>query len=110
MKYVIENENDLETLGKVIPIRFKQYILPYFDENSSVERADKLLNEDARNLSPHNWVYPYKAMMGMIAAKLTKNPKYDELVSIYREELAEANPVNKEEFEKLTALLEKMEG
>jgi|SRR5579859_7018822 len=106
LKYVVRNIQDLETLIKVIPIRFKQYLLPYLDANSTIERADALLNEDPRNLSPHNWVYPYKATMGLIAARLVKNPRYYELVRIYEEELAEANPINKEEFQKLKELLE----
>ncbi|GGB17592.1 hypothetical protein [Puia dinghuensis] len=106
MKFVIESPADVDTLVKVIPIRFKQYVLPYFNENSSVERADALLNEHPRDLSPHNWIYPLKATMGLIAARLVKNPDYYQLRSIYEEELAEANPTNKEEFEKLKVYLE----
>jgi hypothetical protein len=106
LQYSIKDDQDLQKLIKLIPNRFLQIILPYFDQNSSLERADALLNENPRNLPPHNWSYPYKAMMGLIAAKLTKNPKFAELRGIYEEELAPANPTLKEEFDKLKIILE----
>jgi hypothetical protein len=104
--YYINNNEDLETLTKEIPIRFKQFVLPYFDQNSSIERADALLNDNPREMSPHNCTYPYKAMMGLIAAKLTKNPRFAELKNIYEEKLAPADPSLKGEFNKLKLLLE----
>src|SRR5882757_5500371 len=103
-RYLIENEADIEILKNVIPIRFEEYVLPYFNLNSSVSRVDELLNRNQRELIIHQWLYPHRAIMGVIAAKLTNNPKFDELVTIYDEELKEAAPNYKQEFRNLKRL------
>lgn len=105
MKYLIENENDVDTLIKVIPERFEQYALPYFESNNSIAEVDKLLNENPRELSIHNLIYPIRACIGLIAAKLNHNPDFNRLVTIYDEELIDANPINKEEFIRVKTLL-----
>jgi hypothetical protein len=105
MQYLIEDDNDIDILIKVIPKRFEEYVLPYFILNSSVEKVDKLLNVNPRELTVHNWLYPSRACMGIIAAILTNNPRYVELVNTYEQELQDANPTYKKEFEDLVALL-----
>ncbi|MEQ1677947.1 MAG: hypothetical protein ABL876_14660, partial [Chitinophagaceae bacterium] len=109
ISYKIENEDDIEILKKVIPERFKEYILPYFNKNSSIEQVDKLLNEFPRELSIHNRPYPIRACIAIIAARLVRNPNYNELLKIYDEETVDANPENRKEFEDLAKLLEKEE-
>lgn len=104
-KWVIENEKDIKKLIKVIPKYFKREILRYFEENSSVASADELLNKHPREISVHNWLYPMRACLAIIAAKLNDNPKYDELVSIYEEEMEEALESYKEDFSKLKKFL-----
>jgi hypothetical protein len=47
-------------------------------------------------------------MMGLIAAKLTHNPEYDRLVSIYDPEMEKAAGDAKREYAKLKVLLSKM--
>ena len=103
--YLIENEDDIEILVKIIPKRFEQYILRYFNENSSIGRVNLLLNSNPRDLSIHNRIYPNRACIGVIAAKLTNNKDLKQLIQIYREELSEANPVSKQEFETLVKIL-----
>jgi hypothetical protein len=105
MQYLIENDEDVLTLTKVIPKRFEEYVLPYFDKNSSNEKVDELLNKNPRELCIHQWLYPLRACVGIIAAKLVKNPRYNELLCIYEEELQEAVPAYKEEFERLKLIL-----
>ena len=105
VKYVIDNQEDIEILINVIPTRVEEYILPYFEKNSSVERVDFLLNSNPRQLVIHNWLYPLRAIMGLIAAKLAHNPNFDELLRVYEEELQEANPDNKAEFEHLKLII-----
>lgn len=104
-KYMVENDSDVDVLIKVIPKRFEEYALPYFDSNSTIAEVDKLLNENPRNLSVHNLIYPIRACIGIIAAKLSNNPHFENLVSVYEEELQDANPVNKEEFDQLKRVL-----
>jgi hypothetical protein len=106
MKYLIETDKDVEVLIKVIPKRIEEYGLPFFNQNTSVEKIDQLLNTKPRQLSILNWLYPQKACMGLIAAKLINNLKYKELVCIYDEETRNANPTSRQEFLALVKLLE----
>lgn len=105
--WVVRDEKDIQKLKKVIPIYFEREILKYFNENSSVRRVDELLNKYPREISIHNWLYPLRANLAIIAAKLNKNPKYNELVAIYEEELEEAEETYKAEFNQLKEVLKK---
>jgi hypothetical protein len=106
MRYLIEDDQDVKVLIKVIPKGFIEFVLPYFDSNSSIIEVDRLLNETPRELSIHHPLYPTRACIGLIAAKLVSNPNYKELVTIYEEETREANPFYREEFERLIKLLD----
>lgn len=104
-KWIIEDHNDINKLIEVIPIYFEETILRYFNENSSVAKADELLNKYPRDLSIHKSLYPMRACLAIIAAKLNDNPKYDELVEIYEEELEEALDSYKIDFAALKKFL-----
>lgn len=104
--WLVENKIHLEELKKVIPEYIEETVLPYFEDNSSIERVDKLLNKYPRELSIHNYIYPLRANIAIIAAKLNNNPQYEKLIEIYEEELEEAEETYKEEFKKLKELLE----
>lgn len=99
--WLVEDDNDISKLVEVIPKYLKQTILPYFDQNSSVPRVDELLNKYPRELSIHNVMYPLRANIAIIAAKLNHNPKFDELLEIYDEELLDAEETYREEFLRL---------
>ncbi len=99
--WLVKDENDIYKLVQVIPEYLEDTILPYFNENSSIERVDKLLNEYPRELSIHNYLYPLRANIAIIAAKLNGNPEYGKLVEVYEEELKQAEDTYKEEFYKL---------
>ncbi len=101
----VENEKDIEKLIEVIPVYFEREILRYFEENSSIARVDELLNKYPREISIHNWLYPLRACLAIIAAKLNGNPKYDELVKVYEEELKNARNNYKEDFKNLKKFL-----
>ncbi len=107
MLYLVENDSDIDILIKIIPKRFEEYVLPYFNENSTIERVDKLLNSSPKEAVVHNWLYPLRACIGVIAAKLVDNPNYFNLVNIYREELTGANLVFKIKFENIVTYLNK---
>jgi len=106
-RWVIRDKKSIRKLIKVIPKYFEREILRYFEENSSVARADELLNQYPREISIHNWLYPMRACLAIIAAKLNDNPKYDELIKIYEEELEEALESYKQDFIKLKKFLSK---
>jgi hypothetical protein len=105
ISYVVKNEQDIEILKEVIPSRFEEYILPYFETNSSIEKVSELLNETPRDMSIHNRLYPMRACIGLIAAKLVQHKNYKELEKIYEEEMENAARGFKEEFGKLVKLL-----
>ena len=103
--WLIEDDNDINKLVEIIPKYLKETILPYFDQNSSVPRVDELLNKYPRQISIHNVVYPLRANIAIIAAKLNQNPKFDELVEIYDEELLDAEETYRKEFVRLKSEL-----
>ena len=105
-RYIIEEEGDLDILINVISEKFITYGLRYFEENSTIARVDHLLNKYPREISIHNWLYPLRACIAIIAAKINRNPQYEELRLIYREEMEEAvEPYNKEFEELITRVL-----
>ena len=99
--WIVREQKNIDDLVRVIPEYFEETVLPYFDANSSIERVDTLLNKYPRELSIHNWLYPLRANLAIIAAKLNKNKQYDDLVNIYKEELEEAEETFKQEFNML---------
>lgn len=105
--WMIKEDKDIEKLIKIIPEYFEETILSYFNENSTVARVDLLLNKYPREISVHNWLYPLRAILAIIAAKLNRNPQFYELVRIYEEELVEAEESYKKEFSKAKLILEK---
>lgn len=107
-KYLIERREDVKIVTDQISNDIKKYLLPYFDQHSSIEQIDKILNSNLKNLIVHNFAYPHRAMMGLIAAKLTKNPNYDQIVAVYDEELIPASEDAKKEYESLKILLDQI--
>ncbi|PWN64106.1 hypothetical protein [Chryseobacterium viscerum] len=103
--WLIENDNDIQHLIKVIPEYLEEDILPYFDSNSTVSRVDELLNEYPDKMCVHNYIYPSRANIAIIAAKLNNNPHYEKLVKIYEERMEDAEENTKIEFFKLKELL-----
>lgn len=104
-EWLIENDEDVEHLIKIIPEYLEEDILPYFDNNSSVARVDELLNKYPQKMCVHNYIYPLRANIAIIAAKLNENPQYNELVEIYEKELLDAEENYKKEFYKIVDVL-----
>ncbi len=105
IKYLVENEQDVEILINVLIEKFENYALPYFNKNNSIHHIDEILNAYPSKISIHNSLYPMRACIAIIAAKLNNNPQYDELVSIYKEGLINVADFYKPEFPKLVELL-----
>lgn len=103
--WLVENDDDIKYLIKIIPSYLEKDILPYFEKNSSIERVDELLNAYPDKMSIHNYGYPLRANIAIIAAKLNNNPRYDDLVSIYETEIEDVEENYKIEFYKLKQLL-----
>lgn len=103
--WLIEDGEDIEHLIKIIPEYLVEDILPYFESNSSIKRVDELLNEFPEKMCVHNYIYPLRANIAIIAAKLNKNPQYDELIETYEKELVDAEENYKKEFYEIIDVL-----
>lgn len=103
--YLVEEEKDISILIKVITDKIIDYAIPYFEQNSSIDRIDLLLNKNPKEISVHNWLYPMRACIGLISAKLNANPNYSELLEVYSMEMQEAAESYKKEFLILRKLL-----
>lgn len=103
--WLIEDENDINKIIEVIPTYLKDTIIPYFNENSSISRVDELLNKYPTEISIHNPLYPLRANIAIISAKLNNNSSLNNLVEIYEHELQDAEISYKEEFYKIKHVL-----
>lgn len=89
-RFLVEEEGDIPILANALKSYFHKYILRYFRENSSVERVDALLNEKPDEISIHCWLYPLKACIAIIAAKLSESARYEQLVKKYGVDILDA--------------------
>lgn len=102
---------ELRTEEEVIEFvkQFKNYmntvIAPYFDQNSSLNQVDLLLNENPRVSSIHNNTNPLRACVAIIAAKLNKNPKFDEILSIYDETIKKGEESYQTDYQNIRSFL-----
>ena len=104
-RYVLEEDQGIPILIKVISNNFEKYGLSYFNQNSSIERVDELLNRSPHEISIHNWLYPMRACIAIIAAKLNNNPQFEELLNIYEQGLGDAVEPYKTDFEALKGIV-----
>ena len=82
---------------------FKKTALPYFEANCSSEAVDFLLNRHPREYCVHMRNDVFRIIKGLIAAWLTRNPKFEYLIQVYSEIIIDRDmPVNcKEELKNL---------
>lgn len=106
--WLVENDKDIQHLINIIPEYLEEDILPYFENNSTISRVDELLNKYPEKMCVHNYIYPLRANIAIIAAKLNKNPKYEELIETYEKELLDAEENYKKEFYKIIDILKSM--
>lgn len=83
--YYIYQESDLKEMSKLILNDIQDYIFPFFNHNTSVEKVDLLLN------SNESYIYcrylPACACYGLLAAKINKNPNLNSLITAYEKEM-----------------------
>ncbi len=98
--YEANAPKDFDTIvNSMIPFVSK-YVVRYFNENTSISRADFLLNTEPEGFSLHTYLGPTRAIMGLIAAKLVENPNYELLKKIYVDKMRDATGNNKTDFMK----------
>lgn len=99
--YLLENDNDIINTTNGLLTLVREYGYRYFNDTSNSSKVDKLLNENLREISIHYWLYPMRAIMGIIAAHKANNPKLKEYIETYRAELNDAEEFYKNEFEQV---------
>ncbi len=84
-KYCIFNyDKDLVSASEDIQRLFRDYGLRYINDYGHVKGVDTLYNNNPlEEDNPHCAGFQVQSVVGIIAAKLAKNPKYDEIKSIY---------------------------
>lgn len=105
------DERHIPLVAEQLLIQFKNFSLPFFLNNNTIERADELLNkhpiEDCVYMNNDN----YRIIKGIIAAKLNNNPNLDELIKIYDKQIADRDMYNAvEEMQRLKEILPTIEA
>jgi hypothetical protein len=81
--YVFD-ESHIKLVANELSKQFKKVALPYFITNNTVAKIDELLNEHPKEYCVHMSNDLYRFIKGLIAAKLNKNPKLNQLLEIYK--------------------------
>jgi hypothetical protein len=90
-EYRVTSEAEAHQAAAAFAEMVKQDALPWFAQVKSLADIDALLNTEpnsqaARTVNPDNFT---RAAHGLIVARLSNNPRYEELVAFYRTMLAE---------------------
>lgn len=85
-RFLISNESDLAAWIKIIERFYYDYILPFSEKYGSVPAIDKLINDNPTEKVKYLNDVGARIIVGLIAAKLNHNPRYSELISVYRKE------------------------
>lgn len=113
-KAVTEAEfaNELSRLSAFI----RKKALPFFDRYNTLEALDRAMNPeippparnaawDSNRFAFDSTSHPYRGMRAVIIAHLVGNPRFEELLARYTEEMHDFIPVEREKFDKLVDYL-----
>jgi hypothetical protein len=86
-------DDTVESVAVAILDAFRTVALPFFESHTRIADVDRLFNERPRDYEVlvHNSDDGTRIAFATIAARLVGNPRYEELVQAYREQLAVAN-------------------
>jgi hypothetical protein len=79
--YKIQTIDDIKEWGKIVRKFYAEFAVPFFEKYRSVDAIDKLLNNNLKE--PTYLILGWRIIIGLIAAKLNNNPKYNELRDYY---------------------------
>lgn len=85
-RYKIRSEEDVRAWGNIIKKFYKDYAIPFIEKFNSIEAIDKLLNEYLSEKVIYLDDLPWRVITGLIAAKLNRNHRYEELRNHYKNE------------------------
>ena len=106
-RYKAENEEDLEVCAEELMKFMTEEGMTFLEEKNSLQELDLIFNKLPKVpiLYVHNQFHRF--FKGIVLAKITNNPKYDELVELYYRTLIhqKANETIQSNFKRLTAFL-----
>ncbi|QQS36969.1 MAG: hypothetical protein IPM56_03160 [Ignavibacteriales bacterium] len=105
-EFLIENEEDTSRTVLALENLFFEYVLRYFNNYNNIESVDKLLNSDLMVLSIHNSLYPLRACIGLITAKLIQRKDYELIKSTYSSKIITSIDEYRNNFSRLVKLLD----
>lgn len=83
--FKIENDDDLEKCYQEITHFMDVFGIDYFKKYSTLESFDELFNSDPTHDLPFLDNIKKRSTQGIIIAKLSGNPKLDQIIEIYRD-------------------------
>ena len=106
-RYKAENEEDLEVCAEELIKFMSEEGMDFLEATNSLKELDVLFNKTPKHpiLYVHNQFHRY--FKGIVLAKITNNPKYDELVELYFRSLIhkKADETIQSNFKRLTHFL-----
>lgn len=106
-RYKAQNEEDLEVCAEELIKFMEEDGMSFLEEKNSIQELDTLFNKIPKQPISylHNQFHRY--FKGIVLAKITNNPKYDELVEIYFRSIIQkkANSTIQANFKRLVAFL-----
>ncbi|MDX1954843.1 MAG: hypothetical protein SFU20_04865 [Chitinophagaceae bacterium] len=88
---IILFEEDIAAAIETLYHYYVEIAKPFFDRYNSLESIDDIINSEPYDSIPAHVCANYdgRCMKGLIVAKLVNNPRYNELVVIYNDEMRE---------------------
>jgi hypothetical protein len=82
-EFLLESDSDIASVSQESVRVFREFAVPYFNRFSSLSEIDAELNDAPTERTPHRVAPWLRCAPGLIVAKLTGRPNYDQLVDIY---------------------------
>ncbi|MBK8811929.1 MAG: hypothetical protein IPN69_14530 [Acidobacteria bacterium] len=98
----IKRNGPIDEMFDILYRAFVEFGLPFFDANRTLSDVDRLINSRPEPISIYGFE-DYMCYRGIVVAKLADNPRYAELVEIYRKKVED---FYRPGFESLVEILE----
>jgi NAD+--asparagine ADP-ribosyltransferase len=106
-RYKAENEEDLEVCAEQLIDFMTEEGMTFLEEKNSLQELDLMFNKVPKHPILYVYNQHHRFFKGIVLAKITNNPKYEELSEIYFRSLIvqKANETIQSNFKRLVAFL-----
>jgi hypothetical protein len=110
-EFLLESYGDIASVTESIVHVFQDFALQYFEKFGSLNAIDAELNDAPTQRTRHRVVPLLRCSTGLIVAKLTGRPEYDQLVQIYNDVMRHSDRgYYLAQFESLVSSLESVQA